>query len=110
MDFYFLRIYLRPWRFCCSRSIACCLRWASSRRAMKPDFFLGLRALSAIIVAQAGGIVVEDKKEHHRHQIHHPLHARHPRRRLVLHVDARIDDVGHRHQEAEETDMVAESA
>ena len=46
------RYYFLPFFFCCSRRAACWRRCASSRRAMKPDFFLpfllaALRAISA---------------------------------------------------------------
>ena len=69
---------------------------------MNPLFFLGFFAFSAIvfltsssfydkaecvglaysdekrqevIIGEAGGIVVEEYHEEHRHEIHHPLHA-----------------------------------
>lgn len=59
-----------------------------------------------VVVAEAGCVVIEEEQEHHGHQIHHPLHTGHGGPAgLILHIDARVYDVDHGHQQAEQAHM-----
>ena len=62
-----------------------------------------------VVVAQTRRIVVEPEEEHQRHQVQHNLHTRHRLgRSLRLAGDPVVQDVGTRHQEAEETQVVTQ--
>lgn len=58
-----------------------------------------------VIIAKSGGEVIEDPQEHHRHQIHDPLHLWILRRHLHVHV--RVHDGRNRHQNGKQTHVIA---
>ena len=62
-----------------------------------------------ILRSQINSILIEDEEEYDRHDVGHHLHPSHTlcRARRLAHRVACVDDVSHRHQHAEEAQVVA---